>query len=147
MAPNYARLYRDNSILTANPGQLVLMMFDGALGAMSAARVAFDRPATDLSRIEVIHKQIMKAQRILTHLDGTLNFEVGGDFAPLMRRLYQYYIRRLHDANRTKQADPIVEVEGLLRSIRDAWAEMLLKQGSGETVQADAQLEAAGALS
>lgn len=128
MANRFARLYRDNSILTATPGQLVLMMYDGALNAMEQARTAFDRPATDFRRYETIHRQITKAQRIIAQLNGSLNFEAGGDFPGLMRRLYVYYNRRLHDANMTKDPAPILEVEGLLRSVRDAWAEMLRQE-------------------
>lgn len=144
MAQNFARLYRDNSILTAGPGQLVLMMFDGALNAMVLARQAFDRPATDFRRLETIHKQITKAQRIIAQLNGTLNFEAGGEFAPLMRRLYLYYHRRLQQANLAKDPAPLMEVEALLRSIRDSWAEMLRQQGSQPALAT--ALEAAEAI-
>lgn len=145
MAKHFARVYRDNSILTAGPGQLVLMMFDGALNAIAAARAACDRPATDFRRIETIHKQIVKAQRIIAQLNGTLNFDVGGDFAPLMRRLYLYYHRRLHEANLRKDPAPLIEVEQLLRTIRDAWAEMLSQQGrSPEPAAPEADAVGAG---
>ena len=41
VAQDYARTYRANSVLTASPGQLVLMLYDGALKAMAVAREAF----------------------------------------------------------------------------------------------------------
>jgi flagellar protein FliS len=130
VAQNYARLYRSNAVLTATPGQLVLILFDGALTAVGLAREAFRRPAADFRRFETINRQILKAQRILLELKGTLKFDVGGDFAPLMERLYEYYIRRLREANITKQPEPLVEVEDLLRQIRNAWAEMLRNEAS-----------------
>ncbi|MEO6243833.1 MAG: flagellar protein FliS [Opitutaceae bacterium] len=34
VATGYARTYRANSVLTASPGQLVLMLYDGALKAL-----------------------------------------------------------------------------------------------------------------
>jgi len=130
VAQNYARLYRSNAVLTASPGQLVLIMFDGALMALGLARGAFDRPPTDFRRFEVINFQIIKAQRILSELRGTLNLDVGGEFGPLMERLYDYYLRRLTEANLKKVPEPVAEVEELLRQIRNAWAEMLRRDGA-----------------
>jgi flagellar secretion chaperone FliS len=143
VAQNYARLYRSNSVLTATPGQLVLILFDGALTAVGIAREAFQRPASDFRRFETINTQLLKAQRILLELKGTLKFDVGGDFAPLMERLYEYYIRRLREANIAKQPEPLTEVEDLLRQIRNAWAEMLRSEASGSASSASASLNGA----
>jgi len=143
VAQNYARLYRSNAVLTATPGQLVLIMFDGALTAVGVAREAFQRPASDFRRFETINHQIVKAQRILAELKGTLKFDVGVEFAPLMERLYDYYIRRLREANVSKQPEPLAEVEDLLRQIRNAWAEMLRNEGSGSNHAGSAAMSAA----
>lgn len=124
-AQDYARAYRANSILTASPGQLVLMLFDGALKSLSIARAACDDPAQDPRRFEIINAQLVKAQKIIAELQGTLNLEAGGDFARTMYRLYDYYDRRLVEANMKKQSAPIAEVERLLGEVRAAWAEML----------------------
>ena len=45
MAQGYARTYRRNAVLTASPGQLVLMLYDGVLKSLALTRVAFARPA------------------------------------------------------------------------------------------------------
>lgn len=124
-AQDYARAYRANSILTASPGQLVLMLFDGALNALAIARAACDDPAGDPRRFEVIHTQLVKAQKIIAELQATLNLEEGGEFARTMYRLYDYYDRRLVEANLKKQSAPIAEVERLLGEVRNAWSEML----------------------
>jgi flagellar secretion chaperone FliS len=42
-----------------------------------------------------------------------------------MNRLYDYYNRRLIEANVTKKVEPVLEVERLLGEVRGAWAEML----------------------
>ena len=124
-AKDFARTYRANSILTASPGQLVLMLFDGALNSLAVARNACDNSTGDPRRFEIIHTQLSKAQRIIAELQGTLNMEAGGEFAKTMYRLYDYYDRRLMEANMKKQAAPIAEVERLLGEVRSAWAEML----------------------
>jgi flagellar protein FliS len=129
VAQDYARTYRANAVLTASPGQLVLMLYDGALRALGLAREAFTRPPGDLRRLEAINTQLIKAQQIINQLQGTLNFDAGdGQFAREMQRLYDYYLRRLLEANLRKQVEPVVEVERLLGEVRDAWAEMLRNQ-------------------
>jgi flagellar protein FliS len=128
VAPDYARTYRANAVLTASPGQLVLMLYDGALRALGIAREALERNDDDPRRLELVNTQLIKAQAIIGELQDTLNHEAGGDFATTMYRLYDYYNRRLLEANLRKQAAPVVEVERLLREVRDAWADMLHKQ-------------------
>ncbi len=127
-AQDYARAYRANSILTASPGQLVLMLFDGALNALAIARAACDDPSGDPKRFEVINTQLVKAQKIIAELQGTLNLEAGGEFARTMYRLYDYYDRRLVEANMKKQSAPIAEVEKLLGDVRNAWHQMLTEK-------------------
>jgi len=128
VANGYVKTYRANAVLTASPGQLVLMLYDGALTAMAIATEAFGRPEEDARRIEVINHQLQKAQNILIELQNGLNLEAGGEFAKTLYRLYDYHNRRLFEANLRKDVTIVAEVEGLVRSLRDAWAEMLLKQ-------------------
>jgi flagellar protein FliS len=128
LAQGYARTYRANAVLTASPGQLVLMLYDGALKALAIALDAFARPEEDVQRIQAINVQLQKAQAIIRELQSGLNFEAGGEFAQTMNRLYEYHLRRLLEANIRKQPEPVREVEKLVRDLRDAWAEMLSKQ-------------------
>jgi len=124
-----ARAYRANSVLTASPGQLVLMLFDGALRALAIARDAFSLPPEDMRRIAVINQQLIKTQNIITQLQATLNLDAGdGKFAHEMHRLYDYYMRRLMEANLRKDVGPVIEVERLLGEVRNAWDEMLKQQ-------------------
>ncbi|AOS45086.1 Flagellar protein FliS [Lacunisphaera limnophila] len=127
-AQNYARTYRANSILTASPGQLVLLLFDAALNSLAIARQACDHAPADPRQYEIVNAQLTKAQKIIAELQGTLNLEAGGDFARTMHQLYDYYDRRLVEANLRKQSAPIAEVERLLGEVRNAWSEMLRQQ-------------------
>ncbi len=128
LAQGYARVYRTNAVLTATPGQLVLMLYDAALKALALAREGFARPESDFRRIEVINAQLIKAQAIIGELQDGLNLEAGGDVARTLQNLYEYHQRRLFEANLRKQVEPVIEVERLVRELRDAWAEMLNKQ-------------------
>lgn len=123
-----ARAYRKNAVLTATPGQLVLMLYDAALQAMARARDAFSRPETDLKRYEAVNAEIRKARRIITELQGRLDFSANEELAGQLFRLYDYYNRRLQEANLKKQPAPVAEVERLLGDLRNAWADMLRQQ-------------------
>lgn len=138
LATGYARTYRANAVLTASPGQLVLMLYDGVLKALSQARHAFEEMPDDPRRIEAINTQLLKAQAIITELQGGLNLESGGEFATTMHRLYDYHNHRLLQANMRKDVTPVIEVERLVRELRDAWAQMLAQQadnGSTERIR------------
>lgn len=128
LAQSYARTYRANAVLTASPGQLVLMLYDAALKSLALARDAFDRPEEDFRRIEVINTHLIKAQAIINELASGLNYEAGGEVARQLQRLYDYHLNRLFEANLRKNVEPVIEVERLLRELRDAWAEMLANQ-------------------
>ncbi len=120
-----ARAYQTQSILTASPGQLVLLMYDGCLRFMAQARAGFALPEDNPRRIETIHTALLRAQAILSELRANLDMEAGGDIAANLDRLYDYHLRRLFECNLRKDEAPLIEVEGLVRTLRDAWAEML----------------------
>jgi flagellar protein FliS len=127
VAPGYARTYQRQAVVTASPGQLVLMLYDGALRFLHRAQDAFALPPENRRRIEAIHQNLMRAQAILHELNRTLDKEAGGEFARTMARLYDYHRRRLIEANMKKQRAPLDETEKFFTEIRAAWAEMLSK--------------------
>jgi len=129
VANSYARTYQTQAVLTASPGQLVLMLYDGALRFLAQAHAAMEADQNEWRRFEVINRNLQKAQNIIAELRGTLNHEAGGEVAANLDQLYDYYNRRLFQANLKKDPAPVAEVEGLLRELRDAWAEMLQRNG------------------
>src|SRR5258708_21282432 len=135
----YARAYQTQAVLTASPGQLVLMLYDGALRFLSIAQEAFNMEETNFQRFEVINKNLQRVQAIIGELQATLNYEVGGDFAVTMHRLYDFYNRRVFEANLKKDPTLLVDVEKFLREIRGACSEMLRSQNS---VAVDAEMRA-----
>lgn len=135
MAPAaYARAYQRQSILTASSGQLVLMLYDGVLRFLAQARQGFRLPEDDYTRIEQINEGLQRAQAIITELQINLDHGAGGDVAGNLDRLYDYYSRRLLEANLRKQEEPVEEVERLVGQLRDGWAEMLRKQEHARAV-------------
>jgi flagellar secretion chaperone FliS len=127
-ASGYARTYYAQSVLTASPGQLVLMLYDGALKFLSLAKDGFAQSDDNPRRFEQINLNLQKAQNIIAELQGSLNHESGGEIAVTLDRLYDYYSRRLFEANVKKSLEPVLEVERFIKELRDAWSEMLRKE-------------------
>jgi len=135
--------YRQVATKTATPGQLVLMLFDGALRFLDKALVGFDLDDPLDSNL-AINNNILKAQEILRELNMSLNMELGGEFAATMRRLYNYYDLQLSQSNLKKDPAGVQLVIRLLSVIRGAWAEMLTGNSAKTVdVQAERQLQAA----
>jgi flagellar protein FliS len=135
--------YRQVATKTATPGQLVLMLFDGALRFLDKALIGFDLDDPLDSNL-AINNNIIKAQEILRELNSSLNMEQGGEFAATMRRLYNYYDLQLSQSNLQKDPAGVQLVIRLLSVIRGAWAEMLTGNSANTVdVQAERQLQAA----
>lgn len=141
--PNPWQSYRQAATKTAPPGQLVLMLFDGALRFLDKALVGFDLDDPLESNL-AINNNILKAQEILRELNMSLNMELGGEFAATMRRLYNYYDLQLSQSNLQKDPAGVQLVIRLLSVIRGAWAEMLTGNLANTVdLQAERQLQAA----
>ena len=120
----FAKSYQEVAVKTASPGNLVLMLFDGALRFLSTALIGFQHEEIG-KRNEEIHNNLLKTQRILRKLQCSLDMKAGGEFSQRMHALYDFMIEELRKANMTKEPAPIQTVERLLGEIRDAWAQML----------------------
>jgi len=131
---NPLRSYQQISTQTATPGQLVLMLFDGAIRFLERARVGFQYDDPLLFN-QTINDNILRAQDIINELNASLNMEAGGEFATNMRRLYEYMNWRLMTSNFKKEENGVVEIIGYLTTLRDAWAEMLRNQGQSEALE------------
>lgn len=123
--------YKSSTVNTATPGQLVLMLFDGALKFMTMAEAGMQMQDFR-QRNEVVNNNLIKAQNILSELQSSLDLKVPGDFAKTMFALYDFMIRQLQEANIQKTSAPIAIVKTQLKSIRDAWEEMLKKLMQGQ---------------
>lgn len=128
-AANPWKSYRETATLTAPPGQIVLMLFEGAIRSLERALPGFTN--TDPAEANmIIHNNLQRAQDIIRELNGSLNMEQGGEFAANMRRLYDYIERRIWESNLKKNSTGVGEAIRHLTVLRDAWATMLNSQGA-----------------
>jgi flagellar protein FliS len=141
-AANPWQSYRQVATQTATPGQLVLMLYDGAIRFLEQARAGFAKD-DPLEFNQTINNNVIRAQAIIHELNETLNMEAGGKFAETMRALYNYMDLRLHESNQHKREDGILDVIRRLMVLRDAWAQMLQRQATGGPTDGPSSLSAA----
>jgi flagellar secretion chaperone FliS len=120
--------YRQIATQTASPGQLILMLYDGALRALERSLTGFNSEDPAESNT-LIHNNLIRCQEIVRELNRALDLEKGGDCAATLRRLYNYFERRLSESNLKKQSTGVEEVIRHLTVLRDAWATMLRQEG------------------
>ncbi|MCC5948854.1 MAG: flagellar export chaperone FliS [Nitriliruptoraceae bacterium] len=121
MSPTNA--YTEQAAATASPAQLVMMLYDGALARLEAARYGFEADPVDLSLVSI---SLGKVQAIIGELSATLDHEAGGTVAQGLGSLYSYCLQQLVDANIRKDPAPLDEVTAIVSDLRDAWAQACL---------------------
>ncbi|MEQ6377589.1 flagellar export chaperone FliS [Bacillaceae bacterium S4-13-58] len=118
MSVNQYQAYQNNSIQTASPGELTLMLYNGCLKF-----IRFARKGMVEQNIEMKNINLQKAQKIIQELMVTLNPEV--EISKEMLPLYDYIYRRMIDANIKNDPAILDEVEELVVEFRDTWKELL----------------------
>ncbi len=120
MANNPYNDYLRNKVMTATPGELTLMLYEGAVKFGNIAIKAIED-----GEIEKAHANIIKVQNIIDEFRRTLDFKypVAQDF----ENVYRYLSQRLIEANISKDKAIMEEVVKHLRSMRDNWKEVMKK--------------------
>lgn len=113
----YAKVGIETGVSSASPHKLIVMLFDGALIAVSTA-------VQHMKSGDIAGKgqSISKAIRIIDQgLRASLNKEAGGEIGQNLDALYEYMSNRLMMANLKNDADMLDEVYRLLRDLKSAW--------------------------
>jgi flagellar secretion chaperone FliS len=129
------RSYRTIATQTAPPGQLVLMLYEGAIRFLERALAGFEHQ-DPLEFNVTINNNVLRAQQILNELDHSLDLPQGGELAVTLRGLYGYMNRQLTLSNTRKSPEGIHDTIKRLSVLRDAWSQMLQKQSYGADVPA-----------
>ena len=116
--------YANNRIMTATPGELTLMLYEGAIKFCNIAVEAMKK-----KELEKAHVNIIKVENIIMEFQATLKHEhpVSKDFD----QVYSYLMKRLVDANVKKDPEVLEEVLEHLRTMRDTWKEVMRTANAG----------------
>lgn len=112
----YAQVKVETAVSTANPVQLVVLLYEGAISAIASAKGEMER-----RNIAQKAQFLNKAIDIIEGLRNALEFSQGGDIAVSLNDLYLYMVQRLSTAN--LKNDPVIldEVTALLQELLGAW--------------------------
>jgi len=119
MYANASNTYLETRVLSADPLELVRLLYHAAIDAVRDARRHLEE-----GDIPARSRSISKASGILAELLSALDRERGGEIAKRLAELYNYMRSKLLEAN-LRQADaPMSEVLGLLATLLEAWEGM-----------------------
>ncbi|MCH1430200.1 MAG: flagellar export chaperone FliS [Chlamydiales bacterium] len=128
----FSKTYKKQQIESASPGELVVLLYDGAIDYLTKAQNALSSDGLD--RIEKFHNNLISCQNIITELTASLDMEKGGDIAKNLFRLYDFMYRKLVSANLDKNQDDLSSIKNMLIQLRDAWVKVTDKEaGKGNT--------------
>ncbi len=113
-----ALAYRTVGVQSSSPLELVVMLYDGAIRFLQDARDAHERK-DHWGRA----RSTSKALAIVDHLQNTLNVAEGQAVARELDRVYDYMMSRLLDVTTKSDTSALEEVQRLLTTVREGWAQ------------------------
>ena len=125
--------YKQNSVNTASPGELTLMLYNGCLKFIDEGVKALEE-----KQYEQANNSLIKAENIISEFRVTLNMEY--EIAQQLMPLYNYAYDRLVEGNLKSDVSLIRQGYDIIHELRDAWMQAMKKarveQGT-QNVQGD----------
>ena len=114
-APNLRERYLQDSINTASPAKLLIMLYDRLILDLMHGEEALRNDDRVLANEKITH-----AQEIVLELRVTLDVDAW-EGAPGLASLYGFVLTELIGANIKRDADRVASCRTLLEPLRDAW--------------------------
>lgn len=114
MTGNPYQAYKQQSVMTMTSGDLLIALYDGLLKELNLAKSAFQR-----NNLAEINAGLQKAQRILRHLDATLDDQY--EISKNLHALYDYFLDVVLRANLKKDPGGLEEIIPMITELRGAY--------------------------
>ncbi|MCE5230236.1 flagellar export chaperone FliS [bacterium] len=109
------QMYQQVKITTADPLQIVVLLYEGAIKNLNQWLMLID------SDMELATAKLVRTQEIINYLRTALDHEQGGEIAFNLERLYNYMRDRLSEANLDRSKAKVQEVIGLMQTLLEGW--------------------------
>ncbi len=119
MSVHAYQAYRQTQVSTASQGELLIMLYDGALRFARQAREHLVN-----NELERANEKLIRAQDIVNELNFSLNMDAG-EIALNLGRLYDYIYDLLVQANIKKEPEKIDIALQMLDGLRDTWSQVV----------------------
>ena len=115
--------YKDNQIRTADPGTILLMLYEGAIESLKQA-------VSHLATGNMAEKGqcILRAHDIITQFVVSLDYEVEAELAQNLEGLYGFMLDQMLLANIENDPQPLKRVISLLDTLKDGWESAVIAQ-------------------
>lgn len=115
-------VYKKTNVSTASQGQLVVLLYEGAVKHLTFASNLFDKNGVVAPKnIEALNDNLQKAQAIITELQVSLDMNAGGEIARNLMSLYVYFNSELMSANINQDKSRIDFVLKMMSELLDSW--------------------------
>lgn len=108
--------YKQQSIMTMTPAEMLAMLYDGVLKEIYMANKALAKQPQD---IQEANRSLQKAQKILNYLKTSL--DTNYDIANQLFSLYDYCNWILTQANVKKDPSGLDEVEEIVKQLKESY--------------------------
>lgn len=119
MSVHAYQAYKQTQVSTASQGELLIMLFDGAIRFARQAREHLLN-----NELEQANSKLIRAQDIVDELNFSLNLDAG-EIALNLERLYDYIYDLLVQANIEKEPGKIDFALHMLSELRDTWSQVV----------------------
>ena len=123
MVTQYARQYEQTQVVTSSGVQLIVLLYDGAIQSIELAKREMQA-----KNIREKARHIGRAVAIIGELNSVLDLEQGGEIARSLRRLYDYMLMELVEANARNNEQRLDGPLRCLETLREAWREVAAQQ-------------------
>lgn len=110
--------YKQNSIMTATPQELCLMLYKGAMKFIKQSIIYMEN-----GDIEKSHNSNIRAQDIFVEFMSTVDRSYG--IGENLFNLYEYMNYRLQEANIQKDEEMLGEVYEMTKELSETWEEAI----------------------
>ena len=117
--------YKEQSVTTATPEELTLMLYNGCIKFINLAEVYIEEKDYAKSNLN-----IQKAQDIIQELNITLNMDY--EISQNLRQLYTFVNEKLLDANIKKDKQALFDAKEIVSDLRDTWKEAMALSRKGK---------------
>ncbi len=128
-----AQAYFQTQVATTSQGDLLLLLYEGAIKFLKQAKVKIGE--RDYAEKGIL---ISRAMDVIAELDSSLNVQKGGDLAQNLHHLYFFCNTRLLKANMNLDTDIIDEVIRVLEGLQEAF-QQIINEGAQATPQPGTQ--------
>jgi flagellar protein FliS len=115
-AAAYRSIDLESAVASASAHELISLLFKELNKSLLAAEYQFEQ-----GNLQEMRNHVTKASRVLAGLQGSLDFEKGGEIANNLASLYGFAIRQLFRSTAAGDVDNVTSVKGLIAPIAEAW--------------------------